>query len=173
VKEQIKKEINMEKLTVRVPGWPTMRSDGSIKKREDTNIRTLFTNTGIPGYFTLAQEISPVLLSSPVPELDYALEVYLEPVSRIDIKTGKVGLPSIDQVLWAVGFMSVELENVIGGGAIRFMHKPFRAYHCAFQGAVAWRQIVVRRFGDGYAVQTVCVTDHVHDVIFGYLSASS
>ena len=163
----------MDKLTVRVPGWPTMRSDGSIKKREDADIRTLFTNTGIPGYFTLAQEIPPALLDSFVPAWDYVLEFHLEPVPRIDLRIGKVQLPSIDQVLWAVGFMSVELENVIGGGAIRFFHKPFRAHHCPWLGAKPWRQVVVRRADLGYTVETVCVTDPVHNELCGYLHAGS
>jgi len=163
----------MDKLNVRVPGWTTMRSDGSIKKREDAIIRPLFTNTGIPGYFTLAQEIPPALLDSPVPELDYTLEFYLEPVSRIDIQTEKVRLPSVYQVLWAVGYMTVELERVIGKGVVRFIHKPFRAYLCPWHGAEPWRQIVVRRTGRGYTVETVCVTDLVQDARYGYLSANS
>jgi len=163
----------MDKLTVRVPGWTTMRSDGSIKRREDADIRTLFTNTGSPGYFTLAQEIPPTLLDSPVPELDYILEFHLELIPRIDLQNGKTRLPSVDQVLWAVGFMSVELENVIGAGAIRFFHKPFRAHLCPFHGAEPWRQVVVRRTGRGYAVETVCVADPIRDELCGYLSASS
>lgn len=163
----------MDTLTVRVPGWTTMRSDGSIKKREDADIRTLFTNTGAPGYFTLAQEIPPAILDSPVPYFDYTLQFQLERASRIDIKTGKIRLPSVDQVLWAVGFMSVELTRVIGSGALRFIHKPFRAYHCPWHGAVPWRQIVVRRAGSGYTVETVCVTEPVCDALYGYLSARS
>ena len=162
----------MDKLTVRVPGWTTMRSDGSIERREDTSIRRFFTSTGISGYFMLAQEIPPVLLDSSVPELDYVLEFYLDPVTRIDLQTRKVRLPSIYQVLWAVGFMNMGLVNIISGGAVRFFHKPFRAHQCRFPGAEPWRQIVVRRAGCGYAVETVCVTDPVHNEFCGYLSAS-
>ncbi|MCX6717373.1 MAG: hypothetical protein NTU76_01695 [Candidatus Taylorbacteria bacterium] len=163
----------MDRLTVKIPGWTTMRSDGSIKRREDAIIRPLFTNTGIPGYFTLAQEIPPELLDATVPELDYVLEFRLKPAQRIEVRTGKVRIPTVDQVLWAVGFMSEELTNVIGGGAIRFMHQPLRAYHCPFHGAEPWRQIIVRRAGGGYTVETVCVTQPVHDTLCGYLSASS
>ena len=162
----------MDRLTVKIPGWTSMRSDGSIKKREDADIRSLFANTFFPDYFKLAQEIPPTLLDSPVPELDYFLEFHLKPVSRVDIRTGKVKLLSADQVLWAVGFMSVELANVIGGGAIRFMHQPFRAHLCPFHGAESMRQIVVRRAGCGYTVETVSVTDQVRDALCGYLSTS-
>jgi hypothetical protein len=151
----------------------TMGSDGSIKRREDTSIRRLFTNTGIPGYFTLAQEITPSLLDQPVPELDYMFEIQTEPASRIDIQTRKVYLPSIDQVLWAIGFMSVELENAIGSGAIRFMHKPFRAHLCPFHGSEPWRQVVVRRIDCGYKIETICVADRLHKSIYGYLSVRS
>jgi len=162
----------MNKLTVKVPGWTTMRSDGSIKSRKDTNIRRLFTNTGIPGYFTLAQEIPPSLLDQPIPELDYMFEFQTTPALRSDIQNKKVYLPSVDQVLWAIGFMSIELENAIGSGAIRFMHKPFRAHLCPFRGAEPWRQIVVRRVNCGYAVETVCVTDKFCVPIYAYLSTN-
>ena len=163
----------MDKLTVKVPGWTTMGSDGSIKKREDTSIRRLFTNTGIPGYFTVAQEIPPSLLDQPVPELDYMFELQSKPAPRIDIQTGKVYLPSIDQVLWAIGFMSMELGNAIGSGAIRFMHKPFRAHLCPFHGSEPWRQIVVSRIDCGYKIGTVCVADTLRRSAYGYLSAFS
>jgi hypothetical protein len=126
-------------------------------------IRKLFENTGAPGYFMIATEI----LAHPAyelsaPDMDFSLFITDTKVPRSDIKERKFQHPSLQQVLWAVGFASMELMNVVCEKPIRFLHPPFHVPHCGLKHSTMWRQVCISRSkkaGVGYYVGTVGVSE--------------
>ena len=120
-------------------------------------IRTLFANTGIPGYFLLATEIPPSILDLGIPDHDYHLVFNDRVLSQQQMVEAYLSYPSVQQVLWAVGYMSMEFQAVVSEGPVRFMHHPFRAHLCPWKSGQAWRQICLRRVEEGYLVGTVAV----------------
>jgi hypothetical protein len=134
-----------------------------------TKIRPLFENTGVPGYFSMTMDIPPHFLDMEMPQRDYALMFYDVKVPRIDLQCGNVQLPTVEQVLWAIGWASVELMNVVSEKPIRFLHPPFRAHNCSWWHRNAWRQIVVSRHKEGYSVETVGVAQASDNTYLGYL----
>ena len=140
--------------------------------RCDVKIRPLFENTGIPNYFLLAQDIPPRLLDAEMPQRNYRLFLSDEKATRLDLQTRTLLLPSIEQVLWAVGYMSMEMANTIAENPIRFMHHPFRAHMCPFRGSTAWRQICVKQVDAHYCIETLGVTEPAKDALLGYVLAN-
>ncbi len=134
---------------------------------QNTRIRQLFENTGVPGYFTITTEIPPELMDSPPPERDYYLVFYNE-VPREKLRRHNLRCPTILETLWALGFMNIELAKEIIQKRTRFMHEPFRAHMCPWRGSEPWRQILVRRNERGYAVETVCVKDQSRETQLVY-----
>jgi hypothetical protein len=135
-------------------------------------IRTLFESTGAPGYFMIATEI----LAHPAyelsaPEPDFSLFITDTKVLRSDIKKRRFQYPSLQQVLWAVGFASVELMNVVCEKPIRFLHPPFHVPHCGLKTSDMWRQVCISRSeqaGTGYYVGTVGVTEPSPNMSLAY-----
>lgn len=142
---------------------------GTMSEMRSEPIRPLFEKISVPGYFSMAMEIPPHLFDMGMPTEDYCLAFSNEKLPRVFMHHGKLRFPSIRQVLWAVGFMNIELGVVIGEKPVRFIHQSFRAHECPWKGHDAWRQILVSRHGIGYSISTVCAASKSQDVLFGYL----
>ncbi|MEO8065922.1 MAG: hypothetical protein ABI643_03685 [Candidatus Doudnabacteria bacterium] len=131
----------------------------------DATIRPLFENVGIPGYFNIAAEIPPELMDAPVPESDYMLTFYDKPHTKA---YRAFRHPTVEETLWAVGWMSCELAGKICERPMRFLHRPFRVRYGRRRDPEAWRQIVVKRSGAGYAVETVAASTPVSGFQLAY-----
>lgn len=132
-------------------------------------IRPLF-DAGIPGYFSLTTDIPPQFLEMEMPTEDYALFLCDKMVPRIDLRSREVQIPSVQQVLWAIGWGGTNFTKFLREKPVRFLHQPFRAYKCPWRGEEAWRQIIVSPKGIGFSVETVCVAaKDPGDIFFGYL----
>ena len=153
----------MEKVVVKVPAGDSFRD----VPRE--TIRPLFEGTGIPGYFTIAMDIPPAMFDMEMPDKDYHFVFYEEKAPRAHLQQRKVHVPTVQQVLWAVGFANTELARVICKRPVRFAHQPFRAHKCPWKGGEPWRQIIVSRSKHGYSVETVSVTLHSPGSFWAYL----
>jgi hypothetical protein len=148
---------------VRIPAGQNLQNTKGL------SIRTLFQNTGIPGYFSMTMDIPPCILDMEMPEEDYFLVFRDEKVPRDELKCGIVRIPSVQQVLWAIGWANMEMTHVICEKPIRFAHHPFRVHQCPWPGSDPWRQIVVSQSATGYSVETVCVKDDSQGVFWAYL----
>jgi len=113
----------------------------------------------LPDYFSISEDIPPSLFDLEISTDHYYFVFKDEKVCRFDLQRRKYCLPSIQEVLWAVGFMSVELASVISEKPVRFMHSPFHAHNSQSKGSETWRQIIVSRKGAGYSLETVGVGD--------------
>jgi hypothetical protein len=135
----------------------------------EATIRPLF-NVGIPGYFTLASEIPSVLFDQNVPVHDYRLVVSRE-VPRVYLRTRQLRPPTIAETLWVLGFMNMGLSAVVSRYAVRFIHEPF----CLSMRTPTYpeflRQIVAKRSGRGFALETVAVNSAVKDFHLAYVMA--
>ena len=130
---------------------------------------SMFEGTGIPGYFLIASELLLLLCTKEIPERDYRLVLYDERAPREDLHRGIVAVPSLLQVLWAIGFANTELTNAVCEKPIRFAHRPFRV-NPSWRGKSPLRQIAMSRNAVGYTAETVCVTDKSHGFFWAYLS---
>ena len=148
---------------VRIP------AGSSFQNSTHSLIRPLFENTGVPNYFSITPDIPPQVFDMEMPERDYTLAFRDERASRAELRSGVVHIPSLQQVLFAVGFMSVEMEAVIRDKPVRFVHPPFRVHKCPWKGSKPWRQILVSYRGGCYFVGTVCVADDFDGSFFAYV----
>lgn len=147
---------------IKIPAYQTLR----FKEK----IRPLFENTGIPNYFLAAADIPSQLMDMDMPENDYWLLLEDAKVSRIDVQRRKILFPSVQQVLWAVGWMNIELANAVAERPIRFLHKPFRAHMCPWKrNKDVWRQLCIKLVDGHYSLETVCVQDPFQDMFLGYV----
>lgn len=140
---------------------------GGHFSRNET-IAPLFRNVGIPGYFSITNEIPPDFMEGGVPQRDYMLTVH-EQVPRNYLRWGHLRRPSISEVLWAVGFMNSQLSGVASQLPVRFMHEPFRAYNCWKGHPEIWRQILVRRSGKGFAIETIPAKAPTRNIQLAYV----
>ena len=131
--------------------------------------RPFFWNTGLAGYFSIATEIPQEAFDVAVPRKCFTLFFGDERVSRAEIKREKYFLPSLEQSLWAIGFATIDTMNAICQKPARFMHRPFKIPHNNSKGRDVWRQILVRRVGTGYSLETVSVADKSTDSSFVYV----
>ena len=115
-------------------------------------------------YFGIATNIWSVFFDKII--FEYAASE----IPRRELKRREILFPTLQQVLWAIGFMNCELAGVIGERPIKFLHKPFRDNECLSSGSEAWRQIYIRR-GEKvyYSLETVCVTDYPQGALLAYV----
>jgi hypothetical protein len=129
-------------------------------------VRDLVYNTGIPGYFLVATEIPEDLWKSEAPPRDYSLTFYKE-VPKQFLRA--IRLPTAQEALWAIGYMSVPLSVKICETPLRFLHRPFLGFKCPPERPDSWRQIVVKREGVGYSIVTVPARTPVGGFQLGYI----
>lgn len=152
----------MRKILVKVPAGQKIGIRGGL-------IRPIF-DVGIPGYFSLTMDIPPQFFEMEIPAEDYSIILCDERIPRINLLCGEIHVPSIQQVLWAIGWNGTNLTKFIYERPVRFLHQPFRSHKCPWEGREAWRQIIVSRKGCGFSIETVCVADRdLQKMFFGYI----
>ena len=133
----------------------------------DAKIGPLFYNTGLSGYFMLAAEIPQRLLNKPAPKGNYKLGFFTQVPTRRSYQH-PFRLPTITEALWAVGYMPVPLANQICRSPLRFLHRPFRLHEGPGNASI-WRQLLVRRAGSGYHIETVPAAEKIQNVQLAYV----
>ena len=149
-----------------------MRQIVKVPGRHNRIIRPLFANTGLAGYFFIAAEIPQEFFDQEITRENYSLFISDERVSQDYLDRGQVILPSIAQVLWAVGFAGVELMGIISEKPVQFIHPPFRIPCNNSEDDNVWRQIQVSRAerkDRGFIVGTVCAHEESAGSLFAYL----
>ena len=151
---------------------------GFMKDVPDKTIRPLFHNTGIAGYFLICCEIPCEAFDIQMPAEDYFLIITDERIPRKERKSSKIGFPTLQETLWAIGWAGVELTNIVCQKPVRFLHPAFPIPHSVKEMPDVWRQVCMRRADGGgtrigYFVETVSAEDKSQDFLLAYVLARS
>ncbi|HYF05731.1 MAG TPA: hypothetical protein VEA59_06200 [Patescibacteria group bacterium] len=134
---------------------------------KETIIRSQFEKAGVPDFWVIAPEIDRALLDRTAPAENFMLVIYDE-VPQFALTFGKVRQPTLEEVLWATGFMNTSLATQVGKSPIRFQHQPLIPLG-TWQGSDYFRQIVVKRAGKGYTLETVAANKPYPNERFVYV----